>query len=77
VTRRLALLALVAAPASESVTPHDFLADRMNRFTSSLRDFCEKYNRHIFDAKEARLLSKLWRDVEDCGDWPKPSGRNS
>jgi hypothetical protein len=70
-TRRAALaLAIVAAPAP-AVESGDLFADRMNRFGRELVNFDGKLRQHVFDVKQAKLLSKLWRDVETSGEWPE------
>jgi hypothetical protein len=70
-TRRAALaLAIIAAPA-RAVESGDLFADRMNRFGRELVNFDGKLRQHVFDVKQAKLLSKLWRDVETSGEWPQ------
>jgi hypothetical protein len=52
-------------------TPRDVSVDRLNRFNETMRDFTAQLRQHRFDVREARLLSKLWRDVEQSGEWPR------
>lgn len=52
-------------------TPRDFMLQRLNRFNETMQDLVSQLRQHRFDLREARLLSKLWRDVEQSGEWPR------
>lgn len=68
---RRSLLALGASAPLAAVRADDIMLDRLNRFNTLMRDFTGKLRGQVFDAKEAALLSKLWRDVEQSGEWPR------
>jgi hypothetical protein len=69
-TRRAALLLAIAAPAC-AVVSNDVFLDRLNRFNTAMRDFTAQLRQQQFNVREAKLLSKLWRDVEQSGEWPQ------
>jgi len=71
-TRRLILLAGAAAlrDSSRAQFQSDRLANAMNRFSEEYNAFAEKLSVGVFDAQQARRLSRLWREVENCGVWP-------
>jgi hypothetical protein len=68
---RRTLLCLCVAVPLFAIPTTDIFRDRLNRFNLEMKDFARKLNSHIYDRKQAALLSKLWRDVENSGDWPK------
>ena len=70
VRRRAALLLLLAGQCV-AVNSGDLMLDRLNRFNQTMRDFTGQLRAKQFNAKEAKLLSRLWRDVENSGEWPK------
>ena len=57
-------------PSLRAVEARDVMLDRLNRFNETMRDFTERLRQHQFPNNEAKLLSKLWRDVERSGEWP-------
>jgi len=63
-TRRAVLL----MPA---VAAFDPLLEPMNRFAKAYNEFAEGMRSGIFDQRQAKRLSKLWREVESSGDWPR------
>lgn len=62
--RRTLLLAVVLQPADELLEP-------MNRFAALYNDFTAKLREGVFDARQAKRLSKLWRSIEGSGSWPR------
>jgi len=68
VTRRL--LAIWPLAAFYLGSTGDPLVDRMNEFVVAYNDFAKGVQAGIFDQRQARRLSKLWRQVEKCGSWP-------
>jgi len=54
-----------------AVVARDVLSDRINRFNTVMHDFTIQLHGGVFNCREAKLLSKLWRDIEDSGNWPK------
>lgn len=67
---RRAWLKLLAAPLAATVAS-DFLMDRLNRFAAAYNAFASAYQQGTFDLRGAKLLSKLWRDIEQSGNWPE------
>jgi len=67
---RTLVMALLLAANASPVSVRDVVVDRMNRFNIDLKDWAEKYNRHVFDVEQAKRLSREWRDIEMCGEWP-------
>ncbi len=67
--RVLALLTLLVVSATGG--PFDALAAPMNAFAKAYNGFAAGMGNGIFDARQAKRLSKLWRDVEHSGDWPE------
>ena len=62
--------AFLAAASGQNLASVVFV-DRMNRFMETLRTWAEAYNTGLFDVRGAKRLSKLWKDIEDSGNWPK------
>ncbi len=69
--RRLFLALVIASTGAGIDALADSLADCANRFARAYNEFFSDVGRGIFDNKRARRLSKLWRDLENCGEWPK------
>lgn len=63
----VALLTLLAVSASGGTG--DALLVRMNAFATAYNGFAAAMGQGIYDVRQARRLSKLWRDVER--DWPE------
>jgi hypothetical protein len=69
VTRRTLLLSAVSLP--EGTDDWQFV-QKYNRFAKAANDWMETYRNGLFDLRGAKRLSKLWRDIEASGMWPKP-----
>lgn len=66
---RRALLAML--PVALLAADDAGLVRRMNRFAAAYRKFVEAHERGLFDVRLARELSRLWREVETSGYWPR------
>lgn len=62
----LAVLGQAAAAAAQSVLP-----DRLNEFALEYNRFAAVLTQGGFDVRSAKKLSRLWRDVEQSGEWPE------
>jgi hypothetical protein len=70
---KILILASFLTAQTTSVAEYDWLADRLNSFAQDYNDFVQKLQqRNIFDYKQAKRLSKKWREVEKSGFWPAP-----
>jgi hypothetical protein len=69
--RRLILLPNLLATGI-SGSRFDWLAITLNKFANRYNTFIEKLRGGVFDLRDAKALSQLWREVERCGEWPKP-----
>ena len=69
-TRLAFILGLLARPLA-AVDARNYLAEELNAFTRDYYDFLNKLRADTFDVRQARRLSRLWRRVENCGEWPK------
>jgi len=71
--RRLLLLTLLLAMSAGAggEPPLDRLIGPMNEFAAAYNDFAAGMRNGLFDARQARRLSKLWHDVERSGAWPQ------
>lgn len=49
----------------------DWLLMRMNAFAGEYNDFAGKLREGQFDLRQAKKLSKLWRELERSGNWPE------
>ena len=48
----------------------DWTLTALNRFAGEYNEFVRVYQSGVFDARRAKRLSALWRDVERSG-WPR------
>jgi len=71
--KTLILASFLTAQAT-SVPEHNWLADCLNSFAQDYNDFVQKLQRNVIDYKQAKRLSKKWREVEKSGLWPEPEG---
>jgi hypothetical protein len=53
------------------VSNDDQLVTRWNEFAKVANVFANDQHDGKFNMKTAKELSKLWRRVEQCGEWPK------
>ena len=49
----------------------DDLVDNMNRFAAAYNDFTGDLASGVYSPKKAARLSKLWRNIEKCEEWPR------
>lgn len=49
----------------------DSPAPEMNRFAHTWNQFKTRWDAGVVDVKLARKLSREWREVENCGAWPR------
>jgi hypothetical protein len=68
---RRSLLTMIPAAVAKSASAVDSLLSPMNEFAKAYNDFTEAMRHGIFDVRQARRLSKLWREVERSGSWPE------
>jgi hypothetical protein len=47
------------------------LYECMERFSRNYNQFIATWQKGTFDFRQAKQLSKLWRDIEDSGYWPR------
>jgi len=71
--RRLFLLTLLLAMSAGAggEVAIDRLVGPMNEFAAAYNDFAAGMRNGIFDLRQAKRLSKLWRQVEQSGAWPE------
>jgi hypothetical protein len=69
--RRTILGLSVVLSTGISGSSHDWLATALNHFANRYNRFIEDLRAGQFDLRDAKALSKAWRDVETCGQWPK------
>lgn len=68
---RLCLLALFAGMESESQTSEAELLQALDKFGNAYNRFALTWAKGKYDLAQARQLSKLWKDVETSGYWPR------
>lgn len=66
--RRLGLALLLAVPMGAQ---EDGLVLRMNRFAHAYNAFVLELNRGKLDVRDARELTRKWKEIESSGEWPK------
>ncbi len=66
------ILASFLTSQTTSVAEYHWLSDRLNSFAQDYNDFVQKLQRNVLDYKQAKRLSKKWREVEKSGLWPEP-----
>lgn len=66
--RALVLFALARLMVRGQADP---LHDRWNDFAKAANEFVISLHAGKFDYELARKLSKLWRAIEESGEWPR------
>lgn len=69
--RRAVAILLLGALIVQATSVQDLLTDRLNRFAHVYNAFIIECHNGIFDTRAAKRLSKMWRQIEDSGSWPK------
>jgi hypothetical protein len=67
---RVAIAGLLLAVCAGGQDQADWLMLKLNRFAAQYNNFVASQAAGVFDLKEARKLSALWREVEHSGEWP-------
>ena len=67
----LCLLLLLSGMESKSQPDERDLLAALSRFSLEYNKLAEHWNRGTFDVRTAKRLSRLWRDVETSGYWPR------
>lgn len=72
---RRAILGLPAVLSTGiSGSQFDPLAIILNRFANRYNQFIQELRGGKLSLRDCKALSKLWREVENSGNWPKAEG---
>jgi len=71
----LRIVVLFLAACAAAADQPDTLLEPMNRFAAAYNDFTAGMQKGLFDARQAKRLSKLWREVEHSGNWPEVAAK--